>query len=292
MRSFVKRENGFTILELMVSSFLLLIIAGIAGTSIVAIKRLYAADSTSKHANQNLRGVLDIIGSDLRVGGENLPSAFPAFEVIDGGQEPDELIVRRNLLDEILKVCEKIKANTAEPHVYFAIDLVTAGCIFGDNTHNYEAWKAYRIAHNGSAYAYILNFTTGLGEFFNYVDEDATGRKYRIWRDGGKWKNNYDASSSAVYLLEEWRYRVKDGVLEVVSGNEGNKVSKVMFDVSDFQIEIGLEDGTVKTSFTSTDAWTSIRYIDVSVTLTETVGRRALDRSLRSRFFPRNILSF
>ncbi|NMC64340.1 MAG: prepilin-type N-terminal cleavage/methylation domain-containing protein, partial [SAR324 cluster bacterium] len=206
-----RREKGFTVLELLVSSVLLLMLSALAASTILFIKRAYTEDSARKQINQSLRGTLDIIGADLRVGGENLPSAFPAFELIDGGTGPDELVIRRNLLDEVLKVCEKIQANTTEPHIYFAIDYVTPGCIFSDNTHNYEAWRAYRLSHEGSTRAYIVNMTTGLGEFFTYTSEDITGHKYRIWSDKDKWLHTYDVNASAVYLLEEWRYRIRNG---------------------------------------------------------------------------------
>ncbi len=292
MRSFVDDEKGFTLIELLVSATLLLILGALTASSILVIKKLYSEDSARKQINQSLRGSLDIIGTDIRVGGENLPMAFPAFEVVGGGPTSNELVVRRSLLDEVLKVCEKITGNTAEPHVYFAVDFVTPGCIFGDNTHNYETWKAYRQSQGGVVRAYIVNMTTGLGEFFNYVDEDITGHKYRIWRDGGKWENDYDADSSAVYLLEEWRYRVKDGVLEVVAGDDESTSFKVMLDVISFQISVGMTDGSVKSSFTGEDDWTSMRYVEAAITAQQTVGGKVIQRSLKSRFFPRNVLSF
>ena len=292
MHSFVNRERGFTLLELLVTGTLLLILGGMTASSILVIKRLYSEDSARKQVNQSLRGTLDIIGTDIRVGGESLPMAFPAFQVADGGEGPDELVVRRSLISEVLKVCEKIQNNTAEPHVYFAVDFVTPGCIFGDNTHNFETWRAYRQSQGGLVRAYIFNLSSGLGEFFNYVDEDTTGHKYRIWRDGGKWENDYDVEASAVYLLEEWKYRVRDGVLEVVSGGDQSNSFKVMLDVVDFQISVGMNDGTTKTSFSSTDDWTSVRYVEVFLSALQRVGSRSMRRSLRSRFFPRNVLSF
>lgn len=287
-----RSEEGFTVLELLVASVLLLMMAILASSTILFIKRAYTEDSVRKQINQNLRGTLDIIGADLRVGGENLPSAFPAFELIDGGAGPDELVVRRNLLDEVLKVCEKIKANTAEPHIYFAIDLVTPGCIFSDNTHNFEVWRAYRLSHEGSVRAYIVNMATGLGEFFTYTGEDITGHKYRIWSNKDKWLYNYDVNASAVYLLEEWRYRIRNGVLEVMVGGDETTAFNVMLDAVNFNVTITMNDGSIMDSFDASDKWTDVLYLDVEVTAVQQTGGVSRQHMLRSRYFPRNILSF
>ncbi|NMC64060.1 MAG: prepilin-type N-terminal cleavage/methylation domain-containing protein [SAR324 cluster bacterium] len=288
----IRKEHGFTVIEMLVTSVLMLIISALTASTILFIKQAYKQDSARKQSNQSLRGTLDILGSDLRVAGQNLPIAFPAFELIDGGEGPDELVVRRNLLDEVLKVCEKIQANTSEPHISFSKDLTTAGCVFSDNTHNYDAWRTYRLSHGGSCRAYVLNMASGLGEFFTYTGEDLTGYKYRIWTDKTKWKNTYNINDSAVYLLEEWRYRIRNGVLEVISGEDENTAFNVMLDAKDFQVTVHMNDDSILESFDSDNNWGDVLFLEVEITTTQQISGQNKLRSLKSRFFPRNALSF
>ena len=61
--------------------------------------------------------------------------------------------------------------------------------------------------------------------------------------------------------------------------------------MKDLQIRALLDDGTVLTSMTSSTNWTRLYALEIRIEAIETLGKRAIDRTLMSRFFPRNILS-
>ena len=86
-------------MELIVSAGIGLgLLAATAGV-VMSNRGLFNVDMVRTKLNQNLRSSLDIVGMNVREAGENLPGAFPAVELIDGGAGPDHLILRRNLLD-------------------------------------------------------------------------------------------------------------------------------------------------------------------------------------------------
>jgi len=76
--------RGFTILELLVTMFLSLLVAALALSALTVSRSVLGKDQVRIQLAQNLRGSLDIIGIDVRVGGENLGTGFPAIETTNG----------------------------------------------------------------------------------------------------------------------------------------------------------------------------------------------------------------
>ena len=166
IRSFASSDSGFTLLELLVTTVLgLLLIALILGT-ITANRRLYKEDIVRTKVNQNLRGAMDIIGSDIRLAGENLGPTFPAIQLTNGtAGGPDTLILRRNLLPEVLQVCVALTAGSTAK-LQFAIPGTTAGCIYSGETTAYNSWRSYRLANQNSVDSFVWNVCAKIGEFF------------------------------------------------------------------------------------------------------------------------------
>src|SRR5690606_12792998 len=130
-------NSGFTLVELMVAAGIGLgLLAATAGV-VLSNRGLFNIDMVRTRLNQNLRSSLDIIGMNVREAGENLPGSFPAVELINGNDEPDELVLRRNLVDEVLKLCVVIDIGTAAPFI-FAIPGTTQGCTYDDQQVNYD----------------------------------------------------------------------------------------------------------------------------------------------------------
>jgi Tfp pilus assembly protein PilW len=103
----LRSEKGYTVVELLVSGSLgVLLLALVVGSS-VATRNNYKKDLVRARSNESLRGVIDIIAGDARLAGENLGAGFPAVEVVDSGIN-DSLIIRRNLLSEVLPLCANI----------------------------------------------------------------------------------------------------------------------------------------------------------------------------------------
>lgn len=292
-RSSLSSDRGFTITEMLVASFIGAMVLVPILSSSIAYRNILGKDMARTRLNQNLRGALDIIGTDIRVGGENLTSTFPAIEVVNGtGSNPDELIVRRNLLDEVLPVCQSLSAGSTSANMYFAVTGNVAGCAYSGHTNNYNAWRSYRIAQGGTVKGYIFNTSTRQGEFFNYASETNTGTQYYVTRSGATaFANAYPVGGAAMYILEEWRYRVSGGLLQIVQNRVTATPYNVAYDISNLQVTVTLQDGTTRTSFVSTDDWTNIGRIQMTLTGTDRFRRQTITRTVSGSFFPRNILS-
>lgn len=281
-------DSGFTIVELLVASTLGLGVMGLVLASTLSNRNVFKYDMVRTQMNQDLRGTMDILGMNIREAGENLPPTFPAVLIVDGASgTPDELVLRRNLMDEVLKVCQPITTGT---NVYFASG-GASGCSYGGNTSNYTAWQNYRNAQGGTAEVYVYNSSTRLGEWFSYDGEIDSGTEYIATASDGTWVNTYDAVASAVYVLEEWRFLLNGDVLQlVIDGDTANPVN-VAFGIDDFQITAKLQGAVTQTSFTETDGWIEIESLDVHLEATDSFRGDPVSVSLDGEFFPRNVLS-
>lgn len=286
-------DSGFTVVELLVTSLLGLVITSLCLSIAMMNRNVLGRDTARTRLNQNLRGAIDILTTDGRVTGENLDTLFPAIELVNGaGSNPDTLTLRRNLQDEILKVCTSIVAGSNVRQVYFAVPGNTPGCIYSGQAQNYNSWRNYRLAQGGQVDAFIYNSVTKQGEFFTYNSEADTGTSYYIQRpNGGTWANSYPNTSSSVYLLEEWKYQIQNSMLQIVENRDTANPYNVSFGVTNFQVQFGMRDGTIKYSFTTADAWTDISSIQVTLSGQDEFAKQTVARTVVGQFFPRNVLS-
>ena len=288
-------EKGFTILEFLVANGMALIVIAVISTSILSVRDLFHNDIVRTRVNQNLRGAVELVGSSIRLAGENLYPSFPSIEVIDGvAGAPDEIILRRNLLDEVLKVCETIDAGdpVSKKVVFAKPGNGDPGCIYDDNTGIFNAWQAHRTSNGGTALAFIYDPASKLGEFFSYDQESDTGDEYRVHREVGDWQNTYTRYMSGVYIMQEWRFRMssaKSGVIELIE-NEGAPIY-IAPGITDFQVRVTLKDGTQLASFSAGQNWTEIKSVELTITGQETALGKTIERTLVGKFFPRNVLS-
>ncbi len=293
-RSTLVSARGFTLIELLVTSFLGLLLLALTLSATTSNRRLYKYDLVRTRINQNLRSALDIMGMDIRQAGENLFSTFPAIEITDGGAgAPDQLVIRRNTVDEVFNFCQSISAGSGNTTVIVADNAqAQSGCDKTSNTTSYNKWSATRLAdaaHVLRIFAY--NRSTKLGEYFNYSAESSTGSQYLLTRSGGSWQNTYNVGSSSLYILEEWRYRVQNGVLQIIVNQDNANPLNVVDGINDFQVQALMQDGTTRTSFIPGDDWSKIKAIRISINGQDTALGEALVRTLSADFLPRNILS-
>ena len=285
-------EAGFTIMELLVVSVLGLTIAALIAASAMTNKRAFGYDIVRTRIDQNLRSAMDVIGSQIRVGGENLTSVFPAFEVINGaGSLPDTLLVRRNLIDEVLPICTAITSGSTNVNIFFAIPSPPAGCAYSSQGQSYNGWRAKRIASGGTVKAYVYNVSTRLGEFVTYVGETNSGTSYSVQKSAGTWANSYTVGTSSAYILEEWRLALNNNLLTLQQNNDSTNINNIASNLNNMQIVLHLSDGTSRNTWTRADPWNNLESIEVTLTGRETFEKRTITRQLSSRFFPRNILS-
>lgn len=286
-------EAGFTLLEMTVASFLGMSLLAMILTTVMSNRSLYTDDLVRTKINQNLRSALDIVGMNIRQAGENLLNIHPAVEVSNGASgAPDELILRRSILEEVLNVCVQIDAGTSSTDIVFAIPGTTEGCIYADNTHNYDRWHQYLSDHGNSTLMWLYDTTINEGEFVSFVGDSDTGTQYSVRRGSGTWQNTYTVGGADAIILEQWRFRLNNGVLQlIVNDDADSEALNVVDGIDDFQVRILYPDGTWTTSLARTDDWTQIEALEITITGSEEVRGRTIASTLSSRFFPRNILS-
>jgi hypothetical protein len=249
--------EGLSLIELLIA--LTIAMAVTAGGLALALSSfgLYEADHARMRLNQNLRAAQDFLATDIRQAGERLGNDFPAIEIIDGASgAPDEIVLRRALLSTVLRSCATVE-NTADEIPIAVEDDPPPGCVAvpDDNADgwpdNHGAWNAYRVA-NGvdlgggetAVPAYIFDPMTGLGEFFHYAEDDQDLALIRP-AAGHSWQHSYPVEHQCrLYLLEERRYRVVDGVLQVILNGDDPAPMQLVPQIEDLQTLALLRDGT------------------------------------------------
>ncbi len=286
-------QRGFGLLELLVSSFLGLIVLTLSLGVLESLRSSFKYDIMRTRVNQNLRSALDIMGLNIRQAGEAFPDFFPAIILTSGST--DELIIRRNLYEnEILNVCQSLAANTFNASIDFANTSSDPACAYDVNLRPYKtAWDNHRVSEGGATKAYVYNRSSRSGEFFTYTGSSDNGTRMRINRAGGNWVNSYpgDGNSAAMYIVEEYKFRVLGGVLQIIKNEDSANVLNVVDGITNFQVKIVMNDDTVMTSFGANDVWPEIEYIEISLTGRDTMGERTVDNTVTAKYFPRNVLS-
>jgi len=283
-------SKGFTVLELLVASMLGSLIVGLAISATMVNRGTYLDDLSRVRLNQNLRSALDVVGMTVREAGENLSATFPAI-ILNNESENSRLTLRRNLLDEVLKVCASIDAGTSGLQVYFAVSDSISGCGYSDQQHNAQSWQNHLEQEGGTALAYIYNASIFQGEFFIYNAIGDSGTQRYLQRAGGNWANDYNTTSSAIYILEEWEFQIDDGVMQIIEDGNTAVPLNVVDGIESFQVRAIMADGSIADSFGSGQSWPSIRTIEIEVSGLERSPKNTFEASLSGQFFPRNILS-
>ena len=97
----------------------LLIAAGVLSLALSG-RRMYEVDEARTRVNRSLRGAGAFLVADIRQAGERLGDDFPAIEIIDGASgAADQLILRRNLLPAVFRVCSDTDDDTEQVEVDF-----------------------------------------------------------------------------------------------------------------------------------------------------------------------------
>jgi len=275
------------------------VVLGSAMTIALSSRNMMTIDEERTRLNQSLRGSLDLLGIDIRQGGERLPRDFPAIEIVDGASGgPDTLILRRNLLDEVLPLCETLEEAVVQENVRVADDGEDSpqGCSPVDDDdgdtfpNNIDVWRDYRIAAGGQAPAFVYNPVARVGEWFLFDDDGESILELHKGNDD-PWQTTYDLDQQArVYMLEERRYEL-DGDLLQFTLNANDAPIHVSAYLTDFQVRAMMADGSSQTALGPGEDWTQLRSIEISVEARIDSGEESMTRRLTARFFPRNILS-
>uniref|UniRef100_A0A7C5VGT2 Prepilin-type N-terminal cleavage/methylation domain-containing protein n=1 Tax=Thermus caliditerrae TaxID=1330700 RepID=A0A7C5VGT2_9DEIN len=308
------RKGGFTLIELLVALGIGALLLGLLLSTTLTNRRLYLLDQSRTAANQNLRAALDLLVADVRQAGERLPADFPAVEVKQGtGGAPDQLILRRNLLDEVLLLCDRNGISGNQDNIPVAVrpqnldqipEAYRGICQFRDGDGNgiddrIDRWQAYRCAQDGNpacatgtghgdkVWAYLYNPQTGQGEGFLYDDEDQSGVKIHKG-NAQSWQRPYPLGSR-IYLLEERRYFLEgDGLKLAENGMDGSRAKGVVVGVRDFQVRVQVGGAWLSADFPQTgQTWRALQGLELRLRVR--VGQ--VERELVTKAFPRNVLS-
>jgi type IV pilus assembly protein PilW len=297
------RRGGFTLVEILVALGIASLLLGVILSTTLGHRRLYVLDQNRTAANQNLRAALDILVADLRQAGERLPLDFPAVEVRDG----TELVLRRNLFDVVLSLCDRngisgnqrnIPVADRNPPRNASTEYIEA-CRFRDEDGNgfddrIDAWRNYRCGLDGDpacqtgngrevVRVYIHDPSTGRGEWFDYDGEDESG--VHIHRGNqDRWQNSY-GPLSRLYILEERRYFLSGTVLNLAENGGGGR--GLVGDVVSFQIKARAGNSTYTDFPPPGVSWTSLEYVEVTVK--SRLGN--VERALSTQAVPRNVFS-
>lgn len=275
-----------------------LVVTGAALSLALSSRSLYEMDEARTELQQSLRVSLDLLGTDIRQAGERLPEDFPAVVIVDGGAGvPDQLAVRRNLLDIVLPVCADVAVGDEDIFIADTGASPPQGCdplpdADADGWRdNLEAWRTYRLANGGAVRAYIYNPVTGDGEFLTYENEDAVNMSIRR-DDLDPLLFTYPVDDQCrVYLLEERRYELSADLLQITINGAITSPLHIVQGMRDFQALANFQDGTQQASLGAADVWSDLRSIEVRLDGQVDNRGELIERSLAAEFFPRNVLS-
>jgi len=92
-------------------------------------------------------------------------------------------------------------------------------------------------------------------------------------------------------LVETRRYYLNGDVLELEINGDSDNPLRLVDNVTAFSVNAVTTAGTSANYVASGNNWSSLAGVDVSVTGSVREGRREVERTLSSRYFPRNVLS-
>ncbi len=288
-------ERGFTLTEVLVATALTSIVMVAVIGHVLIIRQGYFEDIIRTRINSNLRSAMDIISMNVRQAGENLQTSFPAVVLEDGtAPESDVLTLRRAIFSEVLTLCQAASTGDTTLDVSSA-SVGTPDCTASNIGNVHQVFENYRATgEDQEVRAYVFNRISGVGEFVDYTGGGTSGGEYYL--DVSELQNDYAASTSYVYMIEEYRFardEIEDTLTLVIDGKT-DEVQTVAFSVSEMQISIAIEDGsTINTlNFASAATWRDILQISVTLEGEEQRKDRTLSASITAEYFPRNVLSY
>ncbi|MCB0352208.1 MAG: hypothetical protein KDD64_01750 [Bdellovibrionales bacterium] len=289
------RHSGFTIMELLVAVSMTSLIMSLLVGTVLFMHDGYHTDMVRTQINGNLRSGLDVLSMNIRQAGENLQSAFPAV-VLENGTEgaADVLKLRRNKIKEVLALCQDISAGTTSLPVS-RNDLSVSQCV---NSNVQGSWEAFQTARNddgGSTRIFIFDLSSRDGEFLDYTADSFASSVYTLTTSAVS--NAYSALTTAIYVLEEYRFAVNLGNNTLTLEFEGDATqdSTVAFDVTDLDVTLLMDDDTEIEELLEDDGtydWKDIQLVEVTLSGSRERKGIAYSTSLSATYFPRNVLSY
>ncbi len=288
-------EAGFTLLEALVALLLVSVVMSIAVGHILFIHETYFKDLERTQVNSNLRSALDILSMNIRQAGENLQSSFPAVVVDDGGTGvPDVLRLRRNRLTAVLTLCQDISAGETDIPVSRS-DLSVSACVNANVLSSYTAFESLLADDGGTSTVYVYDRVNNVGEFLEFSGTNISlDQKYL---NTSATTNDYPALTTAIYMLEEFRFEVNqtDNLLVLERDGDTTEELTVAFEVTNLSVQLVMDDGVYLDELLPDDStydWKNIRKVAVELSSQSTWKGSTFELTLSGQYFPRNVLSY
>ena len=248
----MKRIQGFTIAELLVTMLILAIILSVVLNTTTSSLSLYQTDQARNGAIRNARGTFDVLSQDIQQAGERLGSDFPAISVTQDASGNAVLTLRRGLAEGPMPLCAPIpssgsiyvNANNPKHGSFGTVSDLGDGCTA--TAQSLGSWNAALI--QGGTIGMVMDMGTRTSDFFR-IQEGAfppnqavtsagtttSGSQQTINPVGGASglpTRSYDprkASAGAaapdirVYLLEDRVYSVVSGQLMLNQNSSGQQ---------------------------------------------------------------------
>ena len=305
---------GYTLLELIIAATLSIGVLSISAVAIFSNRNLMLRDGARVEVNQNLRTSLDIVGADIRQGGENLIlNEFPVIELQDNARNgQDVLVIRTGAPLDILTVCADASGSdllVADTTVGGVADCPSTlrsldpADLLPDNMYNWQQYRLQQVASGDPAEAFIFDPDTRDGEFFTFTNEIRNPNNpgndpstYSIQSSSGTWAGTYQATGRrpVIAVITEQRYSIDDQGFLTVQVNGGAE-SRLSSNIQTFQVRVILQDGSELDTFGSSvgDDWSEIQSVEVTLSAaSEFAAGREVDNTFTSNYLPRNVLSF
>lgn len=309
----MRRQQGFTITELLVTLAIFGILGTIAFGIYISSAKLFNTDQGRINTNQNLRTGLDLMAQDLREAGESLSTSYKisGVEFVPG---TDTLTVRKGLTLPVLSVCQTFTGNPTSVRVIGQPSDATttpAQCTFSDaggpsgaTTPNgisdlIDPWVTYK-AQSGNTFipAILYNPATGgatrvqISAIVNSGSTTALTLSAYTNSLAFSWN-----TGSVIVPVDERQYsRVGDELRLTINGDTANTQS-LGFGLTNMTCTIyttvygGASPVTTPfTSFSLTSAWADVSRIDLGlVGGNAIVGNKSTSRTLGISIVPRNV---
>lgn len=332
--------RGFTLIELIVGGAVSLVVLSVTLGLVVEQRRLFLGDQSRIDSNQNLRAASDFIGTDIKQVGERVESdaELPVIRLISGsGSNPDTLILQRKLIEDKLYLCNDIALGDSEITVAdssttcsfddgdgdkltdslgqfktYRCDLENvSSCTRGNDDSVSEAKNLVSECDDECIYAFIYDPTQNAGEFVLYTDEiyqessgETTNKLKVIPLNSGQFERTYTAGNPIIYILEEKKYAVCDGVLQLTTNRQPDYSSdcpypnvspqpvRLVDGIENFQARVQ-HDGSWKDLFNNNlSSLSDFNEVDsIEINLTTEINNSNNSSELTSKFFPRNVKS-
>lgn len=294
-----KRSAGFTVIEMLIAMMVGGVVLAAVFTGVFSSRNLMQTDMARTNANQNLRDVMDVLSAELRQSGQSLQGVIPAIALTSSGSDAtgwtSRITAWRSPVGEYLIACQAL-AGTPTTIVLQSTDATIIAAYNGCTGSGQEAvrtqWSDY-LSRHPNARLYVYDPVAKVGEMINVTLASSTAITVT-----GALTRTYPANvSPRLYLIETRTFGRTGNIL--MASRDGAVSERMAPNITSFKVEVqtcttaAIPVCTWSTAFapSSTNLWTGISAIRVSLKGQERVNNKTSDRTLTSNIFPRNTLN-